>query len=296
MLDAHVPLPKPGKGIPAEWQRQLATLSAFSRPLKPLQRPQLCSGCWRLTANEAKDSGRFCTTCSEQSLVLKSLCRCGGCDKIYPADAGSMDGQTWLCRGCSTGSDPTPGGYPQLAHAQLRSLSAAGIDIEVPGAAAKAHRLPWSLLQPVPKPSIEPGAARAKWSTGVFVDAVFPSSDSSDGLPATLTERVTSHHDENVVHISEQRSESTFLSRIPRLQFVGGVDTASGAFLPCSLEKQFARSVGAVRSVSKPMLLELWFLKLSLSGLAFGDELMISVLLPFMFSASSCMCYVALAC
>ncbi|CAE7517398.1 unnamed protein product [Symbiodinium sp. CCMP2456] len=74
-----------------------------------------------------------------------------------------MDGQTWRCRGCSKGSAPAPGGYPQLAHAQLRSLSAAGIDIEVPGAGAKAHRLPWSLLQPVPKPSIEPGAARAKW-------------------------------------------------------------------------------------------------------------------------------------
>lgn len=160
-----MPSPKPGKGIPAEWQRQLAALSAFSRPLKPLQRSRLCSGCWRLTAaNEAKDSnGRFCRTCSEQSLVLKSLRRCGGCDKIYPADAGSTDGPTWRCQGCSTSSAPAPGGYPQLAHAQLRSLSAAGIDIEVPGAGAKAHRLPWSLLQPVPKPSIEPGAARAKW-------------------------------------------------------------------------------------------------------------------------------------
>eukprot|EP00931_Biecheleriopsis_adriatica_P068625 TRINITY_DN42557_c0_g1_i1.p1 TRINITY_DN42557_c0_g1~~TRINITY_DN42557_c0_g1_i1.p1 ORF type:complete len:1363 (-),score=285.37 TRINITY_DN42557_c0_g1_i1:47-4135(-) len=152
------------KGIPAEWHRQLAGLSFGSRPGAKLgQRARLCGCCWRLSSQGEGGHGQrwMCKACLERQRLMAELRRCRSCEKIDMEDRGQLAGSRgWYCGSCS-GASTSGLGHHHLAEARVLGCSSESLDIEVPGRAR--HRLAWSLLQPLPKPALEQGLARAKW-------------------------------------------------------------------------------------------------------------------------------------
>lgn len=82
---------------------------------------------------------------------MAQLERCG-CGKV----CREADG----CLSCQKLDEGTI--FPRISDVLLCGSSASGLEIEVPGLPGR-QCLPWSLLQPVPKPIIEVGMAKVKW-------------------------------------------------------------------------------------------------------------------------------------
>ncbi|CAJ1436532.1 unnamed protein product, partial [Effrenium voratum] len=92
-----------------------------------------------------QQSGKRCAACLATRETLASFRHCG---------CGRVD-QEEVCSTCVG----VPASYPRVLGARL-APHAGGLEVEAEGS---RFSLAWSLLQPVPKPSLEPGLARAKW-------------------------------------------------------------------------------------------------------------------------------------
>lgn len=68
--------------------------------------------------------------------------------------------------GCPSCQKQPGGSFPRLCDVRLCGSTASGLEIEAPDSCRQC--LPWSLLQPTPKPIIEIGMARVKWRLHVI--------------------------------------------------------------------------------------------------------------------------------